>query len=76
MAHMPTVMDKFRIKILPYPLINSFLIGVSLVVAFGFLPQNMGGGRDLRMIVLLKNECSLSGVDNHRWWGHSNHTSC
>ena len=25
--------------------------------------------------LLLENECSLSGVDDHRWWGHSNPTS-
>ena len=33
------------------------------MVAFGFLLQNLGVGRDLRIIILLNNECSLSGVD-------------
>ena len=28
------------------------------------------------MMVLLENECSLSGQDNHRWWGHLNPNSC
>ena len=28
------------------------------------------------MIALLDNECSFSVGDNHRWWGHSNSTSC
>ena len=42
------------------------------MVAFGFLPQNfLGGGRDLGITILLKNECSLSGVDKLRLWGHS-----
>ena len=26
------------------------------------------------MILLLLYECSLNGVDNQRWWGHSNPT--
>ena len=30
------------------------------MVTIGFLPQNFGGGGDLRMMVLLTNECSLS----------------
>ena len=34
-----------------------------------------GTCEDLRMMVLLKNECSLNGQDNYRWWGHSNPTS-
>ena len=24
---------------------------------------------------LIQNECSLNGVDNHRWWANSNPTS-
>ena len=35
------------------------------MVAFG--PKNLGGGRDLRIIVLLENECCFSGGDNVRW---------
>ena len=42
------------------------------MVAFGLYPKILGGGGDLWIIFLLENECSLSGVDNHRWWGHSN----
>ena len=41
------------------------------MVAFSFL----GGGRDLQIVFLLKTECSLSGVDNNRWLGHSNPTN-
>ena len=33
------------------------------------------GGGDLWIIVLLENEYSLSGMDNHKWWEHSNPTS-
>ena len=33
------------------------------MVAFGFLAQILGGGGDLRIMTLLKNECSLSGWD-------------
>ena len=51
-----------------------WLFRVTLVVAFGFCPKILTGGRDLQMIVLLKNPCSLSGRDNHRWWWHSNPT--
>ena len=32
----------------------------------GFCPKILGGGGDLRIIVLLKNECSFSGGD---MWG-------
>ena len=31
-----------------------------------FCPKILGGGRDLRIIILLKNECSFSGGD---MWG-------
>ena len=31
-----------------------------------FWPKLLGGGSNLQIIVLLKNECSLSEVDNHR----------
>ena len=40
--------------------------------AFGFLPQNVGMWQGSMNDFLLKNECSLSGGDNHGWWGHSN----
>ena len=45
------------------------------MVAIGFLPQNLRGGRDLQIVVLLEKECSFNGVDNVGWWGHSNTTS-
>ena len=31
-----------------------------------FCPKILGGGRDLRIIILLKNKCSFSGGD---MWG-------
>ena len=37
------------------------------MVAFGFYPKILGGGGDLQIIVLPKNECSFSGGDNVRW---------
>ena len=40
-----------------------------------FCPKILGGGRDLWIDFLLENICSLSGVDKHRWWRHSNPTS-
>ena len=49
-----------------------WLLRVTLVVTFGFLPQNF---EDLWIIFLLNNKCNLSGIDNLRWWGHSNTTS-
>ena len=33
------------------------------MVAFGFCPRFVGDGGDLQIIILLRNECSLSGVD-------------
>ena len=41
-----------------------WLVRVTLVVPFDFLPQNFGWSRGLQIVVLLKNECSLSGGDN------------
>ena len=38
-----------------------WLVIVTLLVAFGFLPQNFG---KWWIIILLENECSLSGGDN------------
>ena len=37
--------------------------------AFGLnnCPKILGGDRDIQIVFLLKNEYSLSGVDNHRW---------
>ena len=46
------------------PLIDIWwLIRVTLVVAWWLSSQNFGSGRDLQIIILLKNECSFSGVD-------------
>ena len=53
--------------------VGIFLVGDSLLLVFAstfFL-----GGGDLRIIILPKNESSLSDLDNHRWWGHSNPTN-
>ena len=33
-----------------------------------FCPRILEGGKDLRIIFFLENECSLSSVDNHWWW--------
>ena len=49
-----------------------WLVRDTLMVAFD--PNILGGGGEFQIIFLLKNESSLSGVDNHRLWGHSNPT--
>ena len=51
-----------------------WLTEVTLVVAFGLCPK-FWGGKDLWMTVLLENECSFNGRDNHRWWKYSTPTS-
>ena len=48
--------------------VGGWFVRVTLVVACGFLPQNLGGGRDLWITFLLENECNLRGVDNRRRW--------
>ena len=41
-----------------------WLVRVTLVVALWlFCPKILGGGGDLRIIILLKNKCSFSGGD-------------
>ena len=50
--------------------------GFTLVLAIDFLPQMLEVAGDLRTMVLILCECSLSCVDNHRWWGHSSPTYC
>ena len=45
---------------------------VTLVVAFGFLPQNFGTKNG----TLLFYECRLSVGDTQRWWGHLNPSCC
>ena len=40
-----------------------------------FWLQNFGRWQDVSFVFLFKNERSLSGMDNDRWWGHSNPTS-
>ena len=49
---------------------------VTLVVAFGFLPQNLGRCYEPMNGTLSFYECRLSGGDTMRWWGHSNPTCC
>ena len=41
---------------------------VTLVCAFS--PKIWGGGGDLEIVALLEKECSFTGADNVRWWGH------
>ena len=48
--------------------VGGWFVRVTLVVACSFLPQNLGGGRDLWIAFLLENECNLRGVDNRRQW--------
>ena len=36
-----------------------------------FCPRIMGSGGDLQIVNLLEKECSFSGADNVRGWGHS-----
>ena len=40
-----------------------------------FCTKNLGGGGDLEIVILLEKNCSFSGADNVKWWGHSNTTS-
>ena len=51
-----------------------WLVRVTLLVAFGFLPKNFASWQGASSF-FLENECSLSGVDNHRCSGHSSPTS-
>ena len=68
-SHLPNigVTDFQHIKV------SSILIGGSLESAQwliqAFWPKILGGDRDQRIVILLENECSLSGMDNHRWIG-------
>ena len=41
-----------------------------------FCPEILGGGGDLRMILLLFYGCHLSAENNQRLWGHSNPIYC
>ena len=45
---------------------------VTLVVAFGFLPQNFRRWWGPMNDGFTQNEFSFSGGDNHRWRAHSN----
>ena len=49
---------------------------VTLVVAFSFLSQNFGRWQRPMNAILSLYDCSLSGGDTQRWWGHSNTTDC
>ena len=54
--------------------VHWWLVRVTLVIAFGFLPQIFRRWWELWMILALIYKCSLNGVDNQRWWRHSNPT--
>ena len=49
-------------------------VRVTLVAAFGFLPQNFGRWWGSTNCHFAWKECSLSGSDNVLWQGHSNTT--
>ena len=57
-----------------------WLVGVTLVVAFGFLPKNfgrlLGAWQWYLMILLFFYECSLNVVGSQRRRRHSNPTCC
>ena len=46
-----------------------WLIRITLVVAFGFLPQNFSEVvRTYILSFLFEKDCNFSGADNMRWW--------
>ena len=49
---------------------------VTLVVAFGLLPQNFGWWQGPPNGTLSFYECRLSGEDTQRWWEHSSPSYC
>ena len=49
------------------------LVKVTLVVAFGFLPQNLGGSGDLRIVILL--ERNAASVVPTMSWSNTNKLS-
>ena len=53
---------------------NWWLVRVTFVVAFGFLPQHFVRWQDPRIILLSFYECRFNGGDALRWWEHSNST--
>ena len=53
-----------------------WFVRVTLVIAFGFLPQNFGRWWGPMNGPLSFYECRFSGGDTMRWWGHSNPTLC
>ena len=50
--------------------------GVTVVVAFIFLPQNYGRWQGPMICTLSFYECRLSRGDTQRCWGYSNRTCC
>ena len=69
--------DKCRFEI--NPVLNYFqFIGGSLEspcrLLLAFYPKILEDGGDLWFLILLTKECSFSGADNKKLWGHSNTT--
>ena len=61
-------------------IMDLFIIGGSLEslwwLFLTFLPQNFWRWQGPTDDTYALYECSLSGVDNRRWWGHSNPSCC
>ena len=51
---------------------NWWLVRVTLVVAFGFLPQKFGRWQGSMNCHFAQKGMQFCGADNVRWWGHSN----
>ena len=47
------------------------LLALPKWLLLAFCPKILGGDIDLQVMVLFRNECGLSGENNHRWCGHS-----
>ena len=62
---------RYPLLLLPMRCVTCYwwLVRVTLVVAFGFSPEILGGGRGSVNGALIFYECSLSGVDIQKLWG-------
>ena len=53
-----------------------WLVRVTLVVAFGFLPKNFGRWWGPMSSIFYFHNYRFSGGNTMMWWWHSNHTLC